>query len=52
MESKMMKRPATTKAPAEQVVKDIQRATRKLLSSEEKIQLGLQIRESCALHRA
>jgi hypothetical protein len=33
----MMKKPVTTKAPAEQVVKDIRRATRKLHSSEEKV---------------
>jgi hypothetical protein len=32
----MMKKPVTTKAPAEQVVKDIWRATRKLHSSEER----------------
>jgi transposase len=31
----------TTKAPAEQVVKDIRRATRKLHSSEEKIRIVL-----------
>ncbi len=30
----MMKKPVTTNAPAEQVVKDIRRATRKLHSSE------------------
>lgn len=35
----MRKSPVTTKAPAEQVVKDIRRATRKLLSSEEKIRI-------------
>lgn len=34
----MRKNPVTTKAPAEQVVKDIRRATRKLHSSGEKIQ--------------
>ena len=38
---KMMKKPVTTKAPAEQVVKDIRRATRKLHSSEEKIRIVL-----------
>ena len=32
----MMKKPITTKAPAEQVVKDIRSATRKLHSSEKK----------------
>ncbi|MGL4438860.1 MAG: IS3 family transposase [Bosea sp. (in: a-proteobacteria)] len=37
----MMKKPVTTKAPAEQVVKDIRRATRKLHSSEEKIRIVL-----------
>ena len=37
----MMKKPMTTKAPAEQVVKDIRRATRKLHSSEEKIRIVL-----------
>ena len=36
-----MKKPVTTKAPAEQVVKDIRRATRKLHSSEEKIRIVL-----------
>ncbi len=36
-----MKKPMTTKAPAEQVVKDIRRATRKLHSSEEKIRIVL-----------
>jgi len=36
-----MKKPGTTKAPAEQVVKDIRRATRKLHSSEEKIRIVL-----------
>jgi transposase len=41
MELKMMKKPVTTKAPAEQVVKDIRRATRKLHSSEEKIRIVL-----------
>lgn len=41
MEVKMRKNPVTTKAPAEQVVKDIRRATRKLHSSEEKIQIVL-----------
>ena len=34
-------KPMTTKAPAEQVVKDIRRATRKLHSSEEKIRIVL-----------
>ena len=34
-------KPVTTKAPAEQVVKDIRRATRKLHSSEEKIRIVL-----------
>ena len=37
----MMKKPVTTKAPAEQVEKDIRRATRKLHSSEEKIRIVL-----------
>ena len=37
----MIKKPVTTKAPAEQVVKDIRRATRKLHSSEEKIRIVL-----------
>ena len=37
----MMKKPVTTKEPAEQVVKDIRRATRKLHSSEEKIRIVL-----------
>ena len=37
----MMKKPMTTKAPAEQIVKDIRRATRKLHSSEEKIRIVL-----------
>jgi transposase len=41
MEVKMRKNPVTTKAPAEQVVKDIRRATRKLHSSEEKIRIVL-----------
>ncbi len=36
-----MKKPVTTKAPAEQVVKDIRPATRKLHSSEEKIRIVL-----------
>ncbi len=36
-----MKKPLTTKAPAEQVVKDIRRATRKLHSSEENIRIVL-----------
>ena len=36
-----MKKPVTTKAPAEQVVNDIRRATRKLHSSEEKIRIVL-----------
>ena len=37
----MRKNPVTTKASAEQVVKDIRRATRKLHSSEEKIRIVL-----------
>jgi transposase len=41
MEPKMMKKPVATKAPAEQVVKDILRATRKLHSSEQKIRIVL-----------
>lgn len=41
LELKMTKKPVTTKAPAEQVVKDIRRATRKLHSSEEKIRIVL-----------
>ena len=36
-----MKKPVTTKVPAEQVVKEIRRATRKLHSSEEKIRIVL-----------
>ena len=36
-----MKKPVATKSPAEQVVKDIRRATRKLHSSEEKIRIVL-----------
>jgi transposase len=39
MEVEMRKNPMTTKAPAEEVVKDIRRATRKLQSSEEKIRI-------------
>ena len=38
---KMMKKPVTTRAPAEQIVKDIRRATRKLHGSEEKIRIVL-----------
>ena len=41
MDLMMMKKPVTSKAPAEQVVKDIRRATRKLHSSEEKIRIVL-----------
>ena len=37
----MRKNPVTMKAPAEQVVKDIRRATRKLHSSEEKMRIVL-----------
>ena len=37
----MMKKPMTTKAPVEQVVKDIRRAPRKLHSSEEKTRIVL-----------
>ena len=37
----MRKSPVTTKAPAEQVVKDIRRATRKLHSLKEKIRIVL-----------
>jgi transposase len=37
----MIKKPVTTKAPAEQVVKDLRHATRKLHSSEEKIRIVL-----------
>ena len=36
-----MKEPMATKAPAEQVIQDIRRATRKLHSSEEKIRIVL-----------
>ena len=36
-----MKKPVTTKAPAEQVVKDMRRATRELHSSEEEIRIVL-----------
>ena len=58
LELKMMKnrrtapaKPVTTKAPAEQVVKDIRRATRKLHSAEENIRIvlsGLRGEESIA----
>ena len=41
MELKMMKKSVPSKAPAEQVVKDIRRSTRKLHSSEEKIRIVL-----------
>jgi transposase len=41
MDVKMRKNPVTTKAPAEQVVKDMRRATRKLHSSEDKIRIVL-----------
>jgi hypothetical protein len=41
LELKMMKKPVTAKAPAEQVVKDIRHATRKLHSSEEMIRIVL-----------
>lgn len=44
-------KPVTTKAPAEQVLKDVRRATRKLDSSEEKIRIvlsGLRGEESIA----
>ena len=47
----MRKNPVATKAPAEQVVKDIRRATRKLHSSEEKIRIvssGLRGEDSIA----
>ena len=37
-----MKKPMTTKAPAEQVVKDIRRATRRQFSAEEKIRIVLE----------
>ncbi len=37
----MRKNPVMTKAPGEQVMKDIRRATRKLHSSEEKIRIVL-----------
>ena len=37
-----MKKPVTTKAPAEQVVKDIRRATRRQFSAEEKIRIVLE----------
>ena len=37
----MRKNPVTTNAPAEQVAKDIRRATRKLYGSEEKIRIVL-----------
>ena len=36
-----MKKPVTTKVPAEQVLKDIRRTTHKLHSSEEKIRIVL-----------
>ena len=38
----MMKKPVTTKAPSEQVVKDIRRATRRQFSAEEKIRIVLE----------
>ena len=38
----MIKKPVTTKAPAEQVVKDIRRATRRQFSAEEKIRIVLE----------
>ena len=41
MEVEMTKNPMTTKSPAEQVVKEIRRTTRKLHSSEEKIRIVL-----------
>ncbi len=41
LELKMIKKPMPTKAPAEQVAKDVRRATRKLHSSEEKIRIVL-----------
>ena len=41
MKVNMRKNPVTTKAHAEQVVKDIRHAARKLHSSEEKIQILL-----------
>jgi hypothetical protein len=41
MEVAMRKNPVTTNVPAEQVVKDIRRATRKLHSSEEKNRMVL-----------
>ncbi len=41
IEVEMRKNPVTMKSPAEQVVKDIRRATRKLHSSEEKIRVVL-----------
>ncbi|MGX0978399.1 transposase-like protein [Roseovarius sp. MBR-51] len=41
MELKMIKKPVTTKAPAEQVVKDIRLKTRPTYSAEEKIRIGL-----------
>ena len=47
IELKMMKKPVTTNAPAEQVAKDIRRAMRKLHSSEEKIRIGLVAVWSC-----
>ena len=37
----MMKKPVTTKVPAEQIVQDIRRAMRKLHSSEEKTRIVL-----------
>ena len=48
---KMMKKPVTTRAPAEQIVKDIRRATRKLPGSEEKIRIvlsGLRVEDGIA----
>jgi transposase len=51
MEVEMRKHPVTTKAPAEQVVKDIRRATCKLHSSEENIRIvrtGLRGEDSIA----
>ena len=41
LELKMMNKPVTTKAPVEQVVKEIRRATRKLHLSEEKFRIVL-----------
>ena len=50
----MRQKPGPVKAPAEQIVKDIRRATRRHFSAEEKIRVvleGLRGEESIAGHR-